>query len=37
VERTDHVLAGARRCAYVICPAPGTAFNRSGTRTPGPD
>jgi predicted ArsR family transcriptional regulator len=21
VERTDHILAGARRCAYVICPA----------------
>jgi predicted ArsR family transcriptional regulator len=20
VERTDHILAGARRCAYVICP-----------------
>jgi predicted ArsR family transcriptional regulator len=23
VERTDHILAGARRCAYVICPARG--------------
>jgi predicted ArsR family transcriptional regulator len=23
VERTDHILAGARRCAYVICPAQG--------------
>jgi len=21
VERTDHILAGARRCAYVIAPA----------------
>ncbi len=21
VERTDHILSGARRCAYVICPA----------------
>ena len=37
VERTDHILAGARRCAYVICPASGNAFNRSGTRTPDPD
>jgi predicted ArsR family transcriptional regulator len=23
VERTDHIFAGARRCAYVICPARG--------------
>jgi predicted ArsR family transcriptional regulator len=37
VERTDHILAGARRCAYVICPARGTAFNHSGIRTPGQD
>jgi predicted ArsR family transcriptional regulator len=37
VERTDHILAGARRCAYVICPAPGTVLNRSDARTPGPD
>ena len=37
VERTEHILAGARRCAYLICPASGTALNRSGTRTPGPD
>jgi predicted ArsR family transcriptional regulator len=35
VERTDHILAGARRCAYVISPAPGTA--RSDTRTTGLD
>jgi predicted ArsR family transcriptional regulator len=34
VERTDHILAGARRCAYVICPVPATASNPSGTRTP---
>lgn len=37
VERTDHILAGARRCAYVICPARGTAFNHSGIKTPGED
>jgi predicted ArsR family transcriptional regulator len=37
VERTDHILAGARRCAYVICPAPGPAFNNHGTETPGQD
>jgi predicted ArsR family transcriptional regulator len=34
VERTDHILAGARRCAYVICPVRATALNPSGTRTP---
>jgi len=34
VERTDHILAGARRCAYVICPAPATAFDHPGTRAP---
>jgi predicted ArsR family transcriptional regulator len=37
VERTDHILAGARRCAYVICPARSTAFNHSGIKTPGQD
>ena len=37
VERSDHILAGARRCAYVICPVLGTAFNHSGTKTPGQD
>lgn len=25
VERSEHVLAGARRCAYRIVPAPGAA------------
>src|SRR5262245_38783608 len=34
VERTDHILAGARRCAYVICPAPGTAFSHPDAKTP---
>ena len=34
VERTDHILAGARRCAYVICPVQSTALNHSGTKTP---
>lgn len=37
IERTDHILAGARRCAYVICPTQGTAFNHSGIKTPGQD
>lgn len=37
VERTDHILAGARRCAYVICPARSTAFNHSGIKPPGQD
>ncbi|HKF28166.1 MAG TPA: metalloregulator ArsR/SmtB family transcription factor [Candidatus Binataceae bacterium] len=37
VERIDHILAGARRCAYVICPVPSTASNHSGTKTPGQD
>ena len=35
VERTDHILAGARRCAYVICPAPGTALSHPAAKTPG--
>jgi predicted ArsR family transcriptional regulator len=35
IERIEHILAGARRCAYLICPAPGAAFNHSGTETPG--
>jgi predicted ArsR family transcriptional regulator len=34
VERTDHILAGARRCAYVICPVRATALNPPGTKTP---
>jgi predicted ArsR family transcriptional regulator len=33
VERTDHIQAGARRCAYVICPAR-RALNHQGTKTP---
>jgi predicted ArsR family transcriptional regulator len=37
VERTDHILAGARRCAYVICPARSTAFYHSGIKTPAED
>jgi predicted ArsR family transcriptional regulator len=37
VERTDHILAGARRCAYVICPAQGTALSHSIIKTPGQD
>jgi len=35
VERTDHILAGARRCAYVICPATDSAHTDPGTKPPG--
>lgn len=37
IERTDHILAGARRCAYIICPARATAPNHSGIKPPGQD
>jgi len=30
VERTDHILAGARRCAYVICPIKDRPHNHQG-------